>query len=261
MRTEQQLADQIAAALRPIAPGGIFVADDVPCLNALAAQLHKREPAEMVAQIGLTPADFTKAAQRLQCTVAQIRAVDEVESGGGWFTDMRADILAADGPGGFIDGPNLPKILFEAHWFDHYTGGKYRGTHPNISSASWNRRLYVGGQGEYARLANAMKLDRVAALKSASWGRYQIMGFNHSKAGFTTVDAFVEAMKLNEREHLEAFVNFVLNSPGLAGKLRKISNMHADCIPFALEYNGPGQAQSDPAYNIRIARAHKKWSE
>lgn len=44
MRSEQQIADAVAAAVRPIAPGGKLAAADVPLLNALAAELYKREP-------------------------------------------------------------------------------------------------------------------------------------------------------------------------------------------------------------------------
>jgi len=211
-------------------------------------------------QVGLSPADFESARGRLGCTYAQLRAVDEVESGGGWFEDVRADILALDGPGGFISGPNLPKILFEAHHFDRLTGGRFRESHPNLSSKAWNRSLYVGGQGEWARLHKAMLLDREAALKSASWGRYQIMGFNHKLAGYATVDAFVEAMMRSERDQLEAFVTFVINS-NLGDELRQISNVHADCAPFARGYNGSGYAQHNPGYHVRIARAHKKWAQ
>lgn len=209
------------------------------------------------AQVGLTGDDFASAAKRLGCSVAQIRAVDEVESGGGWFTDVRADILALDGPGGFIDGPNLPKILFEAHHFDRLTGGKFRDSHPNLSSAKWNRALYAGGQGEWARLYAAMKLDREAALQATSWGRYQIMGYNFKLAGYGTVDAFVAAMMRSEKDHLAAFVSFIVNSK-LADALRRISTVHADCVPFARGYNGPGFAAN--AYHIKIAKAFKKWS-
>lgn len=209
------------------------------------------------AQIGLTAADFAHAARALQCTVAQIRAVDEVESGGGWFKDVRADILAVDGPGGFVDGPHLPKILFEAHIFDRQTGGRFRQSHPNLSSAKWNKALYIGGQGEWTRLWRAMQLDRVAALRSASVGRYQIMGFNHALAGFDDVEAFWEAHKRSEKDHLDAFVTFIQRS-NLGDALRKISNVHADCIPFSKGYNGPGYAANQ--YHIRLARAHKKWS-
>lgn len=209
-------------------------------------------------EIGLTRADFDWAASALGGTYAQIRAVDEVESGGGWFTDVRASILDLDGPGGFIDGPNLPKILFEAHKFDGFTKGRYRASHPNLSSGRWNRSLYVGGQGEWERLHRAMQLDEEAALKSASVGRYQIMGFNHALAGFPNVRAFWEAMKESERRHLEAFVAFIKNT-NLTAAFRKISNVHADCIPFARGYNGSGYARHRPPYNVRIARAHDKF--
>lgn len=208
-------------------------------------------------QIGLTDADFAKVAAALGCTVAQIRAVWEVESGGGWFKDVRADILALDGPGGFIDGPNLPKILYEAHVFDRETGGRFRASHPNLSSGRWDRKLYVGGQGEYIRLHRAMQLDRVAALRSASVGGAQIMGFNHKLAGFDTVEAFWDAMKVSERAHLDAFAAFIINRK-LGAALRQTSNLHAACVPFASGYNGTGYAANQ--YHIKIARAHAKWA-
>jgi hypothetical protein len=246
-------------AVRVLRNGQGFTLAEVAILDAgidaafgVAAELVATAP-----QIGLTDLDFTQAAQRLGCTVAQIRAVDEVESGGGWFKDVRGDILALDGPGGFLDGPNLPKILFEAHVFDRLTGGKYRASHPNISSKSWNRALYVGGQGEYARLFKAMQLDREAALKSASAGRYQIMGYNHVLAGFSTVEAYWDAMKASEAAQLAAFVHYVKTAK-LDDELRRISNVHADCIPFAKLYNGSGYAKNN--YHVKIARAHKKWS-
>jgi hypothetical protein len=219
--------------------------------------LPREQPAATVPQIGLMDADFARAATILGCTVAQIRAVDEVESGGGWFEDVRAGILDLDGPGGFIDCPNLPKILFEAHKFSYYTGGKYDKTNPTLSSKSWNRSLYAGGQAEWERLYWAMRLDKDAALKSASVGRYQIMGFNYALAGYSTVVEFWESMKENEGNHLDAFVQYVKNA-GLLGALRQISNVHADCIPFARGYNGKGYEANN--YHVKLARAHKKWS-
>lgn len=248
---------ELANAVRPFAPGGRLAAEHIPALNALADALGLPQEGTAGPQIGLAPADFAAAAARLGCTAAQIHAVWEVESGGGWYRDVRADILDRDGPGGFLDGPNLPKILFEAHHFDRLTGGKFRATHPNLSSAKWNRALYVGGQGEYIRLADAMKLDREAALKATSWGGGQIMGFNHKLAGFATVELFVAAMRTSERAHLDAFATFVVNS-GLVDELRRVSNVHADCAPFAKGYNGAGYAAN--SYHVKIARAHDKWS-
>lgn len=253
---------QLAAAVRPFGPEGRLLPAHVPPLDALADALGlPRDDALDVSaepQIGLRDHDFDTVAAILGCERAQIRAVWEVESGGGWFTDVRADILALDGPGGFLDGPHLPKILFEAHIFDRETGGRFRKSHPNLSSASWNRALYVGGVGEYQRLHRAMALDRTAALRSASVGGAQIMGFNHELAGFDTVDAFWAAMKTGEPAHLMAFATFIRKSR-LLDALRQISTLHADCKPFARGYNGAGYWRHDPPYNVRIARAYKKW--
>lgn len=252
-------ADQIVALLRPAAPTNQLVQAEVDLINQLAASWDgRRAPAAAapIAMIGLSPQDFAAAAKRLGCSVAQIRAVDEVESQGGWFKDVRADILALDGPGGFIDGPHLPKILFEAHIFDRQTDGRFRKSHPNLSSAKWNRALYVGGQGEWNRLYRAMQLAPRAALMSASVGRYQIMGFNHKLAGFDTVEGFWDAMKRSERDHLDAFVAFI-EGKKLQSALRAISNVHADNISFAQGYNGLGYARN--GYHIKIAKAHAKW--
>lgn len=256
---------RLAAAVRPFGPDGRLLAEHVPPLDALADALGLPRDGVLDApgvghnggpRIGLTDRDFAEAAQALGCEVAQIRAVWEVESGGGWFTDVRADILDLDGPGGFLDGPDLPKILFEAHVFDRHTGGRFRKSHPNLSSARWNRSLYVGGQGEYVRLHRAMQLDRQAALMSASVGGAQIMGFNHKLAGFDTVEAFWSAMRTSERAHLDAFAAFIRNR-GLLAALRQISRRHADCIPFAKGYNGTGYAAN--SYHVKIARAYDKW--
>jgi hypothetical protein len=232
--------------------------DQWDAVKAALAGAPEPEPTPTgLSQIGLTDADFAQASAKLACSVPQIRAVDEVESGGGWFEDVRADILDLDGPGGFLDGPNLPKILFEAHIFAKQTGGRFNSSHPNLSSPKWNRALYVGGQGEWKRLHAAMQLDRHAALMSASVGRYQIMGFNHKAAGFATVEAYWDAMMTSERAHLDAFVSYILAS-GLSDELRAISGKPADCLPFATKYNGPASAKNN--YAPKIAAAFLKWS-
>ena len=223
--------------------------------DALVAEFKLPIDAALSFKIGITDCQFRAAAQALGCEVAQIRAVDEVESGGGWFEDVRADILDLDGPGGFLDGPELPKILFEAHHFSKRTGRRFDGSHPNLSSRSWNRALYVGGEGEWARLHRAMQLDRTAALMSASVGRYQIMGFNHALAGFRDVETFWGAMKESESRHLEAFVAFIQNS-NLTPMLKRVSAEAEDCAPFALGYNGSGYRAN--GYDQKIARAYAK---
>src|SRR6185503_15448815 len=94
-----------------------------------------------------------------------LRAVAEVESSGEGFLAPPSD---------------RPKILFEGHAFHRLTGGRYSGEHPDISYPQWSRRKYADSPaGEWHRFEAACRLDRLAALQSASWGLFQIMGFNY----------------------------------------------------------------------------------
>ena len=238
---------------------GSFDNDAVAIMKAGIARGFGVTPPPPV--IGISQEAFV-AAQRIldpanpRDGLARIRAVDEVESGSGYFQDVRQDILDADGPGGFLDGQHLPKILFEAHVFYRNGGQAFATSHPNLSSKKWNRSLYVGGQAEYIRLNNAMKLNREAALKACSWGRYQILGENFKAAGYDSVEAFVEAMKANEENHLRAFISF-LQKNGLVDEFRRISSSEADCTPFAVGYNGSGQNANN--YDGKIAAAFARW--
>lgn len=182
----------------------------------------------------LTAEDFAKAAQELGCSIGAIKAVAEVE---------------ALGQGFLPDGQ--PKILFEAHIFGRRTGYKFNKTHPAISSSKWDKKLYKGGAAEHDRLALAVSLDRDAALQSASWGRFQIMGFNYRRAGFDTLQAFITAMYSGEAAHLRAFVAIV-KSFGLADELQRL-----DAEGFAEGYNGAGYKANK--YDEKIAKAFEKY--
>ncbi|GAB3388196.1 N-acetylmuramidase family protein [Lysobacter fragariae] len=182
----------------------------------------------------LTGTDFARAAAALRCSVAAIKAVDTVESAGaGFLPDGR------------------PKILFEAHQFGAFTGQRFTTSHPRISSRKWNRTLYARtGAGEHDRLAEAAELDRMAALKSASWGRFQIMGFNYRLCGFDSVQAFVNAMYQGEGAQLDAFVAYV--------KARHLDDelQRRDWPGFAHGYNGPRYAEN--RYDTKLASAYRR---
>ena len=228
-------------AIRPFAKDQKFSQANVLLIDRLADELGvpTDTPAPSSVVTTLTDQDFVDAANLLGAKYAQVRAVWEVEAGGQGFIGTR------------------PKILFEAHVFDKETGGRFRASHPNLSSQKWNRSLYAGGEKEWDRLEAAMKLDATAALKSASWGGPQIMGFNHKLAGFDTVQAFVEAMKSGARSHLMAFVKFIQNSR-MADRLKQIDVSAVSAAPFARAYNGPGFAVH--AYDAKLAAAYKKWA-
>lgn len=183
----------------------------------------------------LTAVDYDRAAATLGCEVAAIQAVAEIESGGrtGFLPDGR------------------PKILFESHLFSKLTAKKYDTTHSDLSTPTWTRN-YVGGAGEHERLERAMLLDREAALKSASWGKFQILGLNYARVGYKTVDDFVDSQKQSEQQHLEAFVKFIL-SHDLSDELRE--RRWAD---FARRYNGAGFAKNH--YDEKMANAYSKYN-
>lgn len=184
--------------------------------------------------VPITEQAFADAAEDLDCDVAAIKAVAEVESaGGGFLSDGR------------------PKILFERHWFRRLTKGQFNSTNPNISGP-WDKNEYKGGAGEYDRLDEALQLDREAALQSASWGKFQIMGFNYGTCGYSNVEDFVESMVESEDGHLEAFIGFVERN-GLDKHLRSLN-----WNKFAFGYNGPKYRQNN--YHIKMARAYEKYS-
>lgn len=65
-----------------------------------------------------------------------------------------------------------------------------------------------GPKTEFAQLEKARTIHEEAALRSASWGLFQIMGFNYAAAGFETVIEFVAAMETGEGASFLPFVGF-----------------------------------------------------
>ena len=165
----------------------------------------------------LTIEDYTVAAKRLGCQVAAVRAVAEVEA-----------------PRGGFNPDWTPVTLFEGHIFRKYTHGRYDESHPHLSYAKWTRKWYgKGWEAEQKRIQEALTLDREAALMSASWGKFQIMGFNFALCGYTTLQRFVNGMYLSEASQLNAFVEYII-ATGLNDEL-----VECRFEDFARYYNGP----------------------
>jgi hypothetical protein len=87
--------------------------------------------------VRMSEASIVKAAEDLQCDVATVKAVIDVESRGGFLEDKR------------------PKILFERHYFSRLTEGKHDGTDQDICSPKPGG--YKGGVREYDRLRRAFR--------------------------------------------------------------------------------------------------------
>jgi hypothetical protein len=171
---------------------------------------------------------------------ASVKAVIKVESSGrGFYRDKR------------------PTILFEGHKF--WRQLKSKGFDPkefvegneDILYRSWTKKYYShNSQKEYNRLDRAMAIDEESALKSASWGMFQIMGFNYKSASFDTVYEFVEYVKISEKNQLEVFFTFLKKG----GCFKHLENK--DWAKFARCYNGTGFKEN--GYDSKLEKAYFK---
>ena len=183
--------------------------------------------------------DIKVAAEQLGVEPCALQAVCEVEAAGnGFLPDGR------------------PKILFEGHifWRELKKAGldpnQYAAANPDILYPKWTKAYYKGGVREYDRLERAEKINREAALKSASWGAFQIMGFNCGLCGCGSVGEFVEAMSDGYAGQLEMLAEFLT-----ANRLVRHLQNH-DWAAFARGYNGPGYAQN--RYDVKLRQAYEK---
>ena len=183
---------------------------------------------------GISDDAYAAAATSLGVDVATIKAVADVETSGDAF-----------------DALGRPRILFERHYFHRLTSGRFDLTHARVSAKS------AGGYGkfsaQYDKLEEAYALDADAALRSASWGRFQIMGDNFIAAGYPSAQAFVKAMTRSEEAQLQAFVSFVRSRSSLADALR-----HKNWAAFAKAYNGPGYAKNQ--YDTKLAASYASFA-
>lgn len=127
----------------------------------------------------------------------------------------------------------------------------YKKGNEDILYYKWITKFYKGGEKEYERLNKAKKIHLSAALESASWGIFQIMGYHYKKVGYNSVGDYVKAMNKSERFHLMAFGKFI-KSEGLVKHLKS-----KDWTKFARGYNGPGYKKNK--YDKKIAAAYKKY--
>ena len=190
----------------------------------------------------ITENQYKEIANDLGVEVAVIKAVNEVESDG--------DAFLSDG---------RPKILFEGHIF--WRQLKPKGIDPNdhvkgnedILYENWTREHYKGGAEEYDRLEQAMKIDEEAAMRSCSWGSFQIMGYHAEKLGFQDVFDFYYTLRTGEFENLKLFLKFC-EVNNLLKHLRS-----KNWAAFARGYNGPGYKQNK--YDTKLSQAYNKFAK
>lgn len=185
----------------------------------------------------LVAVDYENAARELDCETAAVHAVADVESGGRT---------------GF-DAKKRPKILFEVARFRDNTGGRFDKSHPDLSAPYKSKaRKASYKKDQWVVIKAAFALDPEAALKSASWGMFQVLGSNFSMGGWTTVYAFVDDMFVSEAQHMRAFLGYCKE----AGLVKYLKDHK--WASFAAGYNGPDYASN--AYDTKLAAAYDRYS-
>ena len=191
----------------------------------------------------LSEEEFSLVAKLLDVETAALKAVQEVETGG---------------RGGFF-APGKPAILFEGHIF--WSQLKKQGIDPSlivkgnedILYPKWEKGHYKGGLREYERLGKARAIHREAADASASWGMFQVMGFNYAACDEKSVSSFVAAMTESELRQLILAGRFIKK----AGMLPALQTKN--WAEFARRYNGPAYAENK--YDEKMASAYRKYAK
>lgn len=187
---------------------------------------------------------FSDNAAIIGCDVAAIKAVSQVESGGSGFLTT-----------------GEPTILFEPHIFWkqlrllNIDPNKILFENPEYSDilySVWGSKPYGKMSAQHARLAKAATINRDAALKSASWGKFQIMGFNYAACGCLTLQDFINEMFKSEDDHLACFTAYIKASH-LDDEL-----INLDWKGFARGYNGPSYTKNN--YDRKLAIAYNSFS-
>lgn len=189
--------------------------DENPNLTKILNTLNRRV-------LGVTPQTIDESAAVLQLEPRLFKAVAKVESGAFGFT---------------INA--LPLSRFEMHLFKKQYPSLSHEELENIKKAdsTWTKIRY------------AMSIaEPDLALKSTSFGAFQILGSNFKAAGFKDVYDMVDMMSIHEDNQYKAFTNFLLYH-----KLH-IPLQQKDYSAFALRYNGKLALQR--GYHTKIAQAY-----
>lgn len=188
----------------------------------------------------LTNDDFKAAADKLGCEPEVIQAVAEVESTGD----------------GFLTNGDV-KILFEPHLFWRNLASEgfklisiqtLSKSNPDILYKDWKAGAYGKMSEQWDRIKRAIAIEEEAALLSASYGKFQILGSNYATCGYDSVQDYVNDMKTGEAAHLNAFVHFILSNKWQSFLQKK------DWAGFAIRYNGKSYAVNH--YDTKMQQAY-----
>jgi hypothetical protein len=181
-----------------------------------------------------------------------LAAVLKVESGGRGFSTDGRQIIRFENHIFRSQWGAKHAETFETH-FQFDPNEKWKG-HRWRKAAGGEWRTFHGNQAhEWEVLTFARSLDETAALRSASYGAGQIMGFNHKAVGYDDAAAMVKAFDAGIRPQLDAVIAFVKTHPNCMKGLKA-----DDFVVFARCYNGAGKEVEYGGHIREAADAYRK---
>lgn len=227
----------------------------------------------------IADADWAQSAAGLDCDVNVLKAFAKVESGG------RNSFWRLNNG----EGAHLPAILYERHYFSRLTKGVHDKEHPDVSWPTGYRTrkqlgkddkrmhdervdaddVYSDYASSYLRLIRAYDLDPTAALKSCSWGKFQIMGDNCSLCGEDDIKPFITKMCTSEHAQVALIAEFIRNKPR-AWKNPKNKSLGKEISlwdavktrnwrAIAFNYNGP--SYETYSYHTKLEQAYETFKK
>jgi hypothetical protein len=241
----------IDAAVKDFQLKNNLVVDGVVGLKTWMTLIEKDKQSVNANSKLLSEKDLIDFADRYNLELAAVKAVNQIESSGKGFLAF-----------------GKPRILFEGHVF--WNELKKRNLQPNsflnsltqdVLYEKWTKKYYRGGEGEYERMEraagiSASPLAKEAAYCSASWGAFQIMGYNFKNLGYNSIDNWVSAMNEHEREHLAAFGKFIAMK-SISGKKLVDWLKEKNWAKFAEGNNGSGYKKNK--YDEKLKAAYNKY--
>ncbi|HEY8101306.1 MAG TPA: N-acetylmuramidase family protein [Burkholderiaceae bacterium] len=189
---------------------------------------------------GISENQFQTIAERLGCEIAAVKAVTYTETGGG----------------GYLEN-GLPKILYERHKFYRFTkptSGPHPFTKfPDICNPTPGG--YKGGIHEYERLIKAAKLNKEAAIKSCSWGAFQVLAEYHKEMKYLTAAEVANKCMRSIDDQIEIFIAY-LTSVSHAAKRALIRK---DWVKFTAAYNGDDWDSTNPDYPGKMENYYNEF--
>ncbi len=223
-------------------------------------KLEKKKKVEKVEKKYATQEDWDKAAKELKINNSDfIRAIAQQES----------ENIA------FLATGN-PKILYERHHFYNFYLKKHGKEKADLLS-EMNENIVKnknGGYGsekfikenggfdnegfynyQFERLEKAIKIDEAMAIKSTSFGLFQILGEYCGYSKKTEKQFFEEIVK-SEKFQIQAFVNFIKGDPAKKSLPNALNNKNWRLV--ASIYNGKKWETYNPDYAKNIEKYYNK---